>query len=347
MVCHIGKLAHCLFQVAVSLPDIRNHGAEVRTHIVQGLSHYACFIRSFEQFCIGGIMCEIKFRSTFYGVCNLRNRSGNAERKNNADNDREHDRNQSAEQNGNGIVGGTGHKVFFRNSHDITHSVCQNRIEHVFLLSLICIGNKRILLRIICNGRRRFGKSAVCICERGSYIQLFMIHDFAVRIGQIRITCLKNIGFIHHICEGRKFNVHSENTNGLAVDKNRNDIRYHINVDVGIQIRLHPGRFSVVDRNVIPADMLQIVRLIHRKVGRFYFGKFAAAVVSCVKKAACRVCKFGIVTYVGRKRSIRIFGDFEKHIVNAFCVTFYISGVCFECLHIVQSFQNDAVKIFD
>ena len=82
-----------------------------------------------------------------------------------------------------------------------------------------------------------------------------------------------------------KIHIHARDACGSAIRKEqRHHIGNHVHVDIGVHLRIHPGRLAPVDRDIVPAYMLHIVLVIHADVRAGHHLKWLILAVPDAKK---------------------------------------------------------------
>ena len=157
-----------------------------------------------------------------------------------------------------------------------------------------------------------------------------MIHNLIIRIHNKGITAVIYLNLVNLILNLTEINVHSDNTYGLPVYVNRHNIRNHINIDIGIQIRIHPRRCSVVDWNIIPAHMLQIRRIINRKIrGCQHLERLLLRVLRG-KNPRSRLCEFRIITDIIGQGTLCLICKFHRNGCKGIRHLRHIGCICFK-----------------
>ena len=116
-------------------------------------------------------------------------------------------------------------------------------------------------------GKERLVGEVIALTQDTTTVQVFE-ETTGLKPGEIveasgdAISVLLAPGILNNIFDHIKINIHTNHANGGIISIKRYNIRDHLDIDVFIHIRRHPRCLSAFDRNIIPAHVLNIIRII-------------------------------------------------------------------------------------
>ena len=229
----IGKLKQRIVQIRVGCLDILHHGSEAGPHLPEGISHAAALILPFAEPVAVLILGKIKLGCLGHDIIDLCDRPGNHQPHDHADHNRDRYSDEHTYHNKHRDAAGRALHLRFGSRQHILHAVDQRSVTHILFQPLIGVIDRQSFQRRVSQRALNYAR-CFCLCDCRSRLYLFMIRNIAACIHQKSGACLKHRRMIHSCRKLVKGNVHTDNADGLPVHHNGNDIRHHININIGI-----------------------------------------------------------------------------------------------------------------
>ena len=125
-----------------------------------------------------------------------------------------------------------------------------------------------------------------------------------------------------------------------ALQIDRRNIGNNRLIDIGIEIRLHPGCLLILKRSIEPAHVFLIGLIIYGKVCRRNFLQFSVSIRIRIESSGCTVSQARVIANIRRYQTVDILRGGNNQLIHFLLVSLEIRHIF--CLNLCFIRQNVA-----